>query len=86
MTQISFRKNINPAQLNVLLGLFSTWNIEADVMESPNDDICFLPLTEDEKLGSIRLAEEDILAGRLISLEEMKTRHPLLSKHTKNLS
>ena len=76
MTQISFRKSINPAQLNVLLGLFRTWNIEADVMESPNDDICFLPLTEEEKLRSIQLAEEDILAGRLVSLGEMKTRHP----------
>ena len=78
MTQISFRKSINPAQLNVLLGLFRTWNIEADVLESPNDEICFLPLTEEEKLRSIKFAEEDILSGRLVSLEEMKTRHPRL--------
>ena len=38
----------------------------------------FLPSTEKEKLRSIQLAEEDILAGRLVSLEEMKTRHPHL--------
>ena len=77
MTQISFRKSINPAQLNVLLGLFHTWDIEADVMESPNNDIRFLPLTEEEKLRSIQLAEGDILEGRLIPLRDMKTRHPL---------
>jgi len=78
MTQISFRKGINSTQLNVLLSLFNTWNVEADILESPNDEICFLPLTEEEKLRSIQLAEEDILAGRLVSLEEMKTRHPRL--------
>ena len=78
MTQISFRKGIDPAQLNVLLSLFSTWNVEADVLDSPTNEICFLPSTEEEKLCSIQLAEEDILAGRLVSLEEMKTRHPLL--------
>ncbi|MCL2650551.1 MAG: hypothetical protein FWD60_05930 [Candidatus Azobacteroides sp.] len=76
MTQISFRKGINSTQLNILLELFNTWNIEADVLESPNDEIYFLPLTKVEKLHSIQLAEEDILAGRLISIEEMKTRHP----------
>ena len=78
MTQISFRKNINPAQLNTLLSLFHTWNIEVDVLESPNDEIYFLPSTEEEKLCSIQLAEEDILAGNLVSLEEMKARHPHL--------
>jgi len=31
-------------------------------------------MTQEEKLHSIQLAEEDILAGRLISLEEMKIR------------
>ena len=78
MTQISFRKSINSTQLNVLLGLFSTWDVEADILESPSDEIYFLPATEEEKLRSIQLAEEDILAGRLVSLEEMKTRHPRL--------
>ena len=78
MTQISFKKSINPAQLNVLLCLFHTWNIEADVLESPNDKIFFLPSTEEEKLRSIQLAEEDILANSLVSLEELKTRHPRL--------
>ena len=78
MTQIRFRKSINPAQLSVLLGLFNTWNVEADILENPNDEIYFLPSTEEEKLRSIQLAEEDILAGRLISLAEMKTRHPRL--------
>ena len=76
MTQISFRKSINPAQLNVLLGLFNTWDIEAAILESPNDEIRFLPSTEEEKLRSIQFAEEDISADRLISLAEMKTRHP----------
>ena len=36
------------------------------------------PMLLEEQLHSIQLAEDDILAGRLISLEEMKTRHPHL--------
>ena len=78
MTQINFRNGISPTHLSVLSSLFSTWNIEADISESNIDEIFHLPVTEEEKLRSIQLAEEDVLAGRLISLEEMKTRHPRL--------
>ena len=76
MTLINFKKGINPAQMDVLLSLFDTWDVEVDVLESPNDKIDFLPLTEKEKLHSIQLAEKDMLAGNLISFEEMKSRHP----------
>ena len=78
MTLINFKKGINPAQMDVLLSLFDTWDVEVDVLESPNDKIGFLPSTEDEKLHSIQLAEKEILAGNLISFDEMKSRHPRL--------
>ena len=78
MTLINFKKGINSAQLDVLLNLFDTWDVEVDVLESSSDKIGFLPSTEEEKLHSIQLAEDDMLAGKLISFEEMKSRHPRL--------
>ena len=78
MTLINFKKSINSSQLEVLLNLFDTWDVEVDILESPSDKISFLPSTEEEKLHSIQLAEDDMLAGKLISFEEMKSRHPRL--------
>ena len=33
MTQIKFKSGINPAQMNILLSLFNSWNVEAEVLQ-----------------------------------------------------
>jgi predicted transcriptional regulator len=43
------------------------------------DIIPGLPRTDEEKLASIREAEEDIRAGRVYTMEEMRQFHPRVS-------
>ena len=35
-----------------------------------------LPYTDEERRESLRNAEEDIRAGRVVTIEELRTRHP----------
>lgn len=42
----------------------------------PFERIPGLPHTDEECIASVRQAEEDIRAGRTVSMEEMRAKHP----------